>query len=87
MAAETDEFILADVAWNYVQSKEITADRMPPAAVKSGLSSALVICKGCDHTWMARPNGAGNFHQVLGGILITCPSCKVSARVANEALI
>lgn len=86
MAVETDEFIVDGATFNYIQSSEITGNRMSPAPVKGGLNSATVICKGCHHTWTSRQFGEGNFFPYLGGVLLECPSCSNQGNVANKLL-
>ena len=86
MAVETDEFIIDDPTWNYIESREITGSRMRPAPVQGGLKSAAVTCKRCGHAWTTRKFGAGNFSPYIGGVILSCPSCSTDGKVALKLL-
>lgn len=86
MAVETNEFIIDDAKFDYIQSREITGNRVDPAPVRSGLKSATVTCKGCEHTWTSRQFGEGKFSSHVGGVLLECPSCSVQGSVAKTLL-
>ena len=84
MAIETNEFIVDGATFDYIQSREITGNRMSPAPVRGGLKSATVTCKGCQHTWTSRQFGEGHFSPYIGGVLLECPSCSAQGSVANK---
>lgn len=86
MAVETDEFIVSDATFNYIESREITGNRIRPAPTKGGLKSATVTCKGCQHTWTSRQFGEGKFSPYIGGVILECPSCSAQGSVANKLL-
>ena len=86
MAVETDEFIIDDVVWNYIESQEITGNRSRPPPRKGGLKSASIICKACGHSWVACQHGNGQFLSHMGGVTFNCPSCSVVGKVAAQAL-
>jgi uncharacterized protein CbrC (UPF0167 family) len=82
MVVETDEFIVDGATWNYIESREITGNRMRPPPVRGGIKSAVVTCKGCGHNWTARQYGSGSFSHFIGGIVLTCPYCSADGKVA-----
>lgn len=86
MTVETDNFIIDDTIWNYIESREITGNRMRPPPVKGGLKSLNVTCKGCTYDWTARQYGDGRFSPYIGGVILTCPSCSVEGRVELRLL-
>jgi len=71
----TSQFTFSSISHKTATSREIGSNA-PPKRV--GVNSATVACS-CGHTWPAR-SGSG-LDGVLGGILVTCPSCRASELV------
>jgi hypothetical protein len=74
------QFKFSRIVYKTAQSREIGSNE-PPRRV--GVASAQVDC-ACSYSWSARP-GAG-IDGVLGGLLVTCPSCRSSESVGGQEL-
>jgi hypothetical protein len=53
------------------------------STVRLGIKSVFTNCN-CGHYWLAQ-TGAG-LASVIGGVIIACPKCKVSAKVSSSEL-
>ena len=86
MTFETDKLIIGDVIFNYIESQELTGDRIRLAPVKGRLKSADITCKGCKLNWTSHQFGKGSFSSALGYVIFECPSCSVRDSVGTNLL-
>jgi rubredoxin len=76
VSIETDQFVIDEVEWNYVESREITGKPWRGQSVRTGIRSAKVTCKKCSHVWRATEgNKAGQILPVIGAARVECPNC------------
>lgn len=76
----SNQFNFSSIVYKIVRSREIGSANSPQ---RVGVTSALVDC-ACGFSWTARA-GAG-IDGVLGGSLVTCPSCGACESVSGREL-
>lgn len=76
----SEQFKISSIRYKTAQSREIGSDE-PPQRV--GVNSAYIEC-ACGNAWTASPRLG--IAGVLGGALVTCPSCGASERVSARQL-
>jgi hypothetical protein len=64
------DFEVSNTRPRYLQSREQGIHGGQP--VKVGIQSADVKCNRCSHAWHD-----SNVKNALGGLVFTCPSCRV----------
>jgi hypothetical protein len=79
---ESDKFCFSGVKWIYQQSREL--GRFGSAPQRVGIESVIVLCKGCQHSWHAGQHGTGRLLNVLGGVIVSCPSCAARESVQGS---
>jgi hypothetical protein len=77
---DTPQFIFNDPKYREERSGEISRVRRPSTHV---LVSVTVGCK-CGHLWRAQR--AQGLDSVVGGYLVSCPSCHASESVSGRAI-
>jgi hypothetical protein len=79
----TSKFVATNVQWNSTPSRAMGA----PAGemIRTNRRSASIYCNGCGHGWSATSGrGSGQFWEVLGGVVVTCPKCGVEEQVPDK---
>ncbi|CAN7786497.1 hypothetical protein LJR034_008698 [Caballeronia sp. LjRoot34] len=73
------QFQFGNVSYLDEHSREVGIQ----STVRVGIKSVFTSCN-CGHYWLAQ-TGAG-LASVIGGVIIACPECKVSAKVSGSEL-
>ena len=82
MNIETDQFVIDRVQWKYLESREITGDRMRLPSVRDGVLNASITCKKCGSSWRATAGSMpGQFLITIGCMVVTCKSCSIEEKV------
>jgi hypothetical protein len=84
MFFETQLFKLSNIEWLYQTSKEISPH--PKGPVKVGVKSLTATCKSCNFSWQAAQYGEGKLMHILGGFVVSCPSCKIEESIKGSDL-
>jgi hypothetical protein len=79
----TSKFLVVNVQWNSVPSNAMGA---PAGAMRrTNRRSATIKCNDCQHGWNATSGRVpGQFSEVVGGVIVTCPNCGVRERVPDN---
>ncbi|HEY8608226.1 MAG TPA: hypothetical protein VIM12_14015 [Noviherbaspirillum sp.] len=85
MTGEAKGFKVWDVQMREMPSGERGQDGTAESDQKA-VTTAMVQCLQCGETWAATEGAAEkSLANVLGGIVITCPSCKQTDGVQRPA--
>ena len=74
------DFVLTDVQWEFVHSRELG----PSAQLSSAGSIPVGICFYC--TKCQKLNSPGEFSLVFGGVSLTCSGCGTDEQVSRSEL-
>lgn len=70
MSQETAPFELSEVERHLTPSREIVG-RNPAQVVPTGIKSARVFCKTCQHSWLTKEGTQrGQFHKSMCSVLV-----------------
>lgn len=83
MYIDTDKFRFSSVRPCFLESQEVV-DGQRKAPVVSGIASTEIECKACNHKWTAVRQKDASFRLIVGGALVTCPSCRTNDVVNDE---
>ena len=53
--------------------------------MRTGVHGAIATCTGCGNVWQATDRYRGGLNNVVGGVLVTCPSCSAHDLVRVSA--
>jgi hypothetical protein len=79
----TSRFSVTNAQWNYIPSNVMGA----PAGEmrRTNRRSAIIKCNDCNHGWNATSGrGHGQFSEVIGGVVVTCPNCGARGQVPDS---
>lgn len=80
---KTSKFLVRNVQWNSVPSNSMNE---PAGAMRcTNRRSATIKCNDCQHDWNAMSGrGPGQFSEVIGSVIVTCPGCGVREQVPDN---
>jgi len=78
-------FIVTVIAWKTKASAEV-GHSMASLPVRVGVSHASVWSRAWITSWIAM-DGSRSMNGALGGVSVTCPSCRVFGSVAASAFV
>lgn len=84
MSIETDNFIFTEVQWIEKKSREVGRNNL--LKMRVGIKSASVFCSNCNYQWATSEYGEHKIIKVIGGLIVTCPSCGTEEKVSGRYL-
>ena len=79
---ETESLIIERIEWQYRKSSDASHQQTLANTVIKWMK---VRCKNCNHQWKAKDSyEVGCFYEVANEVILDCPRCGTTHRIALE---